>query len=68
MLRLLQNIKAEIDGYKQNDIHVLRALLYEALMLLDRTYQNEIPVGTMNKESRNIHISGFIKLVDIHLR
>ena len=68
MLRLLQNIKTEIDGYKQNDIHVLRALLYEALMLLDRTYQNEISVGTMNKESRNIHISRFIKLVDIHLK
>lgn len=68
MLRLLQNIKTEIDGYKQNDIHVLRALLYEALMLLDRTYQNEISVGIMNKESRNIHISRFIKLVDIHLK
>lgn len=39
MLQLLQHIKKEIDTYQPGNVHMLRALLYEALMLLDRCYQ-----------------------------
>ena len=39
MLQLLHDIKVEIDQYRQDDVHVLRAYLYEALMLLNRAYQ-----------------------------
>jgi len=34
MLQLLQHIKKEIDTYQPGNVHMLRALLYEALMLL----------------------------------
>ena len=38
ILETLHDIKIEIDSYQQGDVHVLRALLYEVLMLLDRAY------------------------------
>ena len=38
ILETLHDIKMEIDSYQQGDVHVLRALLYEVLMLLDRAY------------------------------
>ncbi len=69
ILQILYNIKAEIDSYKQNDVHVLRALLYEVLMLLNRAYQKaDIGGESTSKETNNIHINKFIKLVDAHLK
>lgn len=68
MLHLLTNIKTEIDTYRQNGVNVLRALLYEILMLLDRTYQEMIPDRSVNKEGRNIHIRKFIELVSVSFR
>ena len=72
VLQVLHNIKTEIDSYKQNDndVHVLRALLYEVLMLLERAYQQavsneEIPT---DKEINNTHIDRFIHLVGTHLK
>ena len=72
VLQVLHNIKTEIDSYKQNDndVHVLRALLYEVLMLLERAYQKavsneEIPT---DKETNNTHIDRFIHLVGTHLK
>lgn len=65
ILRLLHDIKAEIDSYKQNGVHVLRAQLYEVLMLLDRTYQHAAHV---KKESGNLHVSKFMNLVGANLR
>ena len=35
ILQILHHIKMEIDSYQQNGVHVLRALLYEVLMLLE---------------------------------
>ena len=32
----------EIDTYQPGNVHMLRALLYEALMLLDRCYQKTL--------------------------
>lgn len=68
MLQLLHTIKSEIDQYRQNDVHVLRALLYEALMLLDRTYQNMITQADANRETKNIHINKFIRLVGVKIK
>lgn len=64
ILQLLKDIKTEIDTYRQNDVHVLRALLYEILMLLDRTYRKMIPAGSENKEGSNAYIRKFIELVN----
>ena len=68
MLQLLSDIKTEIDSYKQNDVHVLRALLYEALMLLDRAYQKMLSDGSTHKEASSIHISKFMERVGADLR
>ena len=68
ILQILHNIKAEIDSYKQNDVYVLRALLYEVLMLLDREYKKvNMEEETTSKEVGNIHINKFMKLVESHL-
>ena len=57
----------EIDSYQQNDVHVLRALLYEVLMLLDRAYlkMTSIEEGR-SREASNNHVSKFMNLVNIH--
>lgn len=68
MLQLLHNIKTEIDAYKQNDVHVLRALLLEVLMLLDRTYRKTTSAGDTNRETNNMHLSKFVQLVEANLR
>lgn len=70
VLQVLHNIKMEIDSYKQNDVHVLRALLYEVLMLLERAYQKAVlnEEITTDKEINNIHIDRFIHLVGAHLK
>lgn len=68
MLLLLNNIKAEVDSYQQNDANVLRALLYEALMLLNRAYNNYTPREDANKEASGIHLSKFIQLVSESLK
>lgn len=63
MLQLLRNIKEEINAYKKNDEHVLRALLYEVLILLNRIYYNPVTVEGTVKDSSNPYIGRFIKLV-----
>ena len=70
VLQVLHNIKMEIDSNKQNDVHVLRALLYEVLMLLERAYQKAVlnEEITTDKEINNIHIDRFIHLVGAHLK
>ena len=68
MLQLLHDIKVEIDQYRQDDVHVLRAYLYEALMLLNRAYQNLISMEEGNKEAGGTHISKFIELGGADMR
>ncbi len=61
---LIKDIKSEIDTYQVKDKHILRALLYETLMLLNRAY---IGVNGSNQESlitRNQHVNKFITLVN----
>ncbi|WP_300702663.1 helix-turn-helix domain-containing protein [Bacteroides sp.] len=72
MLQLLKDVKAEIDTYQQNDVHVLRALLFEALMLLNRAYLDT--TSTLNgseevtKETGKIHLNKFIQAVNAHIK
>lgn len=69
LLQLLKNIREEIDTFKQNDEHVLRALLYEALMLLNRIYLKLVIEGKSdNKDSSNLYVGKFIKLVYQNLK
>ena len=69
ILQILHNIKTEIDSYRQNDVYVLRALLYEVLMLLDREYKKvNMEEETTSKGVGNIHIDKFMKLVESHLK
>lgn len=66
-LRLLQNIKKEIDTCCPHDVHVLRAFLYEALTLLNRAYAALPAEEDARKEGNNLYIARFIKLVDEHV-
>ena len=67
ILQILHNIKTEIDSYRQNDVYVLRALLYEVLMLLDRAYLKMISMEEgRSREVFNNHVSKFMNLVNIH--
>ena len=73
LLQLVQDIKREIDAYQPGDVHVLRALLYEALMLLNRSYQNAIPTTdngniSTSGEGSNPYINRFVKLVEENLK
>lgn len=63
LLQLLHDIKVEINVYRQNDVHVLRALLYEALMHLNRAYQNRDSIPNAVIEINNLHLSKFIRIV-----
>lgn len=68
MLQLLKETKKEIDTCLQNDVHVLRALLYEALMLLSRAYLQAATTHEKDKEANSLHLDKFIRLVNTHLK
>lgn len=58
----IQRIIEEINNEQSKDRHVLRALLYEILVLLNREY-SKTHVATQEK-LQNRHIDNFIQLVD----
>jgi AraC-like DNA-binding protein len=68
ILGLIENIKHEIDAYRVKDKHILRALLYETLMLLHREYTtvNGLPCG--NRKTTNTHIDKFTDLVNSNFK
>lgn len=68
MIRLLHEIKTEIDTYRRNGVHLLRALLYEILMLLNRAYLEIASEEEAKKEVGSVHINKFIRLVAENLR
>ena len=69
ILETLHDIKMEIDSYQQGDVHVLRALLYEVLMLLDRAYLKMISMEEgRSREVFNNHVSKFMNLVATHAK
>ncbi len=59
---LLQDIKAEILSFKNNDKHILRALLYQTLIFLNRKYVTAYPLSA--KKSTNRYIEQFAQLVE----
>ena len=62
---LISEIDKEIKDYQSKDKHLLRALLYETLMLLNRLYSNSnaLPPDT-NARSKSIYVDRFIELVN----
>lgn len=63
LLQLVSNIKEEIGLYGRHGDHLLRAQLYEILMLLDRIYIEKGTMESISKESSNFHINRFIHYV-----
>ncbi len=59
---LMQNISDEICRYQIKDKHILRALLYQVLMLLNRMYTTHYPVSHGNQTNR--YIQKFVRLVN----
>lgn len=62
LVALLQEIRHEISSFRSNDKHMLRALLYQILILLSRKFISAYP--SSGKKPRDRHINGFIQLVD----
>lgn len=63
---LLQSIRDEINNEQSKDKHILRALLYEMLMLLNRAYttgQTPLPSPVHNR-----YIDDFLLLADRHFK
>lgn len=61
MNALIRQIKHEIAGYTIKNKHILRALLYQALMYLDRAFTEQNNVSSTS--DRNTHVEGFLRLV-----
>lgn len=61
---LLADIKNEISIFKSTDIHVLRALLYQVLALLNRKFMSAYP--SCGEKRMNRHVSSFVQLVGAH--
>lgn len=64
---LIRNIFKEIHREGAKDKHILRALLYEMLMLLNREYL-KVHAPCTEEKSRNRYAEGFVALVDEHFR
>jgi AraC family transcriptional regulator, transcriptional activator of pobA len=62
LIRLMQDIEQEVGTFSINDQHILRAMLYQVLVWLNRRYSVAYPsAGT---EDYNRYIRQFINLVD----
>jgi AraC family transcriptional regulator, transcriptional activator of pobA len=66
LMVLLKNIYIEICQPKLKDKHVLRALLYQALMILNRMFLSRYPVSQTNRNNR--HVQMFSHLVNSFYR
>ncbi len=58
---IFENIEHEIKNFKKNDEHILRALLYQALIWLNRKFNAS--ESHRNHTGPNRHISKFINLL-----
>lgn len=61
---LLAQMKTEIDDYADKDQHILRAMLYEALVLLNRAENVGDSGEPMNDISIGRYINGFLHAVE----
>lgn len=60
---LFSLMKAEIDDNRNKDQHILRAMLYETLMLLNRAESSDESGQPMNEIPVNRYVAGFIRAV-----
>ena len=67
ILQLLHDIKVEIDSFHPHDTGILRALLYEVLMLLNRAYRTSIPPETGKEPHKDISLKSATKLFSVLL-
>jgi len=61
---LLLLMKAEIDDSRNKDQHILRAMLYETLMLLNRAESIGDSEQSMNEVSVSRYVGDFVRMVD----
>jgi len=66
--KLMKEIQKEILSYEIKDKHILRALLYEALMYLNREYLTSADSVEPDGIRRNPYINHFIDLVNKDFR
>lgn len=64
--QLIGEIQAEITHHQSKDKHILRALLYEMLMLLNRAYDQATVSTSALPNSPNRHLNAFFELVNTH--
>lgn len=60
---LFSLMKAEIDDNQNKDQHILRAMLYETLMLLNRAESYDESGQPMNEIPVNRYVAGFVRAV-----
>ena len=69
ILKRIEDIKHEIEAYQVKDKHILRALLYETLMLLHRTYTTVYNLSCENRKAMNHpYIDKFADLVNSNFK
>jgi AraC family transcriptional activator of pobA len=68
ILDYLEKIRSEIQQGKNRSQHVIRALVYLILAILDSSVnlQGEIRNDAVSEQHNNRHLQGFIKLVEEH--
>lgn len=62
--QLFREIKTEINNYSKKDHHILRAMLYEVLMLLNRADTVSEPQPASKNKAVNRHAHAFTQLVN----
>ncbi len=62
LMALLREVKNEILSFRNNDKHILRALLYQSLIFLNRKFVATYP--TSQKKVINNYVYQFIQLVE----
>lgn len=63
IIRLLADIKQEIQNYVHKDHHILRAMLYEVLMLLNRCQTVLLNAKPVNDMTTNRYLNSFMAMV-----
>ena len=59
---LFENIQKEIESFKNNDTHLMRALLYQVLVLLNRKFISAYAIAS--KKNTNRYVDVFVQLVE----
>jgi len=62
LIRLMQDVEQEVKTFRSNDKQILRALLYQVLIWLDRKYA--VAYRSDGKQDFNRHIRQYVSLVN----